>query len=132
MTEIERVLNKPISREEERYSMKRSDLDFLYRTAKGGQFHMAFIAFRYGFEKGLPGASRPSGGAKRRAMPSRPTGLTTWKEWRRFLMPENETERRKEHLKELVDSLDNGRDILLIYRFAKALTSKEAAHRAGE
>lgn len=52
MTEIERVLNKPISREEERYSMKRSDLDFLYRTAKGGQFHMAFIAFRYGFEKG--------------------------------------------------------------------------------
>ena len=37
-------------------------------------------------------------------------------------MPENETERRKEH----------GRDILLIYRFAKALTSKEAAHRAGE
>ena len=52
MTEIERVLNKPISREEERYSMKRSDLDFLYRTAKGGQFHMAFIAVRYGFEKG--------------------------------------------------------------------------------
>ena len=47
-------------------------------------------------------------------------------------MPENETERRKEHLKELVDSLDNGRDILLIYRCAKALTSKEAAHRAGE
>jgi len=129
MTEIERVLNKPISREEERYSMKRSDLDFLYRTAKGGQFHMAFIAFRYGFEKG-----RRCEQAKRRREEARYaiTGLTTWKEWRRFLMPENETERRKEHLKELVDSLDNGRDILLIYRFAKALTSKEAAHRAGE
>ena len=47
-------------------------------------------------------------------------------------MPEIETERRKEPLKELVDSLDNGRDILLIYRFAKALTSKEVPHRAGE
>jgi|GEM_PF-2986217 hypothetical protein len=47
-------------------------------------------------------------------------------------MPENETERRKEHLKELVDSLDNERDILLIYRSAKALTSKEVPHRAGK
>ena len=35
-------------------------------------------------------------------------------------------------MKELVDSLDNGRDILLIYRFTKALTSKEVPHRAGE
>ena len=47
-------------------------------------------------------------------------------------MPENETERRKERLKELVGSLDNERDNLLIYRFAKALTSKEVPHRAGE
>ena len=50
----------------------------------------------------------------------------------RHHMPENETERRKEHLKELVDSLDNERDILLIYRSAKALTSKEVPHRAGK
>ena len=47
-------------------------------------------------------------------------------------MPGNETWRRKEHLKKLVDGLDNERDILLIYRFAKALTSKEEPHRAGE
>ena len=47
-------------------------------------------------------------------------------------MPENETERRKEHMNELGDSLDNGRYILRIYRFTKALTSKEVPHRAGE
>ena len=47
-------------------------------------------------------------------------------------MPENETERRKERLKELVNGLDNKRDILLIYTFAKSLTSKEEPHRAGE
>ena len=68
MTGIERVLNKPISREEERYSMKQSDLDFLYQTTKGDQFHMAFIAFRYGFEKG-----RRCEGLKRRRKETRYT-----------------------------------------------------------
>ena len=47
-------------------------------------------------------------------------------------MPENETGRRKERLKELVDGLENERDILLIYTFAKGLTSKEVPHRAAE
>ena len=48
-------------------------------------------------------------------------------------MTKNETEWRKERLQELVDSLENERDILLIYTFAKSLTNKkEVAHRAGE
>ena len=47
-------------------------------------------------------------------------------------MTKNETEWHKERLQELVDGLENERDILPIYRFAKALTSKEVPPRAGE
>lgn len=52
MTGIDKVLNKTYTPEEARYLMKKSELEYLCRTAKGNPFRLALSAFRYGFEKG--------------------------------------------------------------------------------
>ena len=52
MTGIERVLSKPVSKEENRYYMKQDEINYLYHMFRGNQFSFAFAAFRYGFEKG--------------------------------------------------------------------------------
>lgn len=52
MTGIERVLSKPVSKEEERYFMKLDEINYLCQTFRGNHFSFSFAAFRYGFEKG--------------------------------------------------------------------------------
>ena len=52
MTGIEKVLSKPVSKEEERYYMRFNDLDFLYQHYRKIPYEMICCAFRYGFEKG--------------------------------------------------------------------------------
>lgn len=52
MSGLESILDKPISREEDRYSMTHDELLRLFRRTGGRPFEMAFAAFRYGFDKG--------------------------------------------------------------------------------
>mgnify|MGYP006959237600 CR=1 FL=1 len=52
MTGIEKVIYKPLSNDEERYSMTRKEVEYLYQRYSRTPFDLIWRAFRYGLEKG--------------------------------------------------------------------------------
>lgn len=52
MTGIEKVVSKPLSDQEQRYTMKQDEFYFLLDNYRGKPFDLAVLAFRYGFDKG--------------------------------------------------------------------------------
>lgn len=75
MTGIEKVIYKPLSNDEERYSMTRKEVEYLYQRYSRTPFDLIWRAFRYGFEKGR----RCERAAQKRAKkaPVSPTKETT-------------------------------------------------------
>lgn len=75
MTGIEKVIYKPLSDDEERYSITRKEADYLYQRCEKTPYDLIWRAFRYGFEKGR----RCEQNAQKRAKkaPVSPTKETT-------------------------------------------------------